>query len=300
MSRQGKNRPRAEQSHNSDATTAEPLTTLEPAHEADIPAASLREARQDKGLTLDDLARTTKISLRLLTALEAGDVDRLPAAIFTRGFVKAYAKEVGLDPDKTADLYLSRLAPETLAVDAENARSKVATPVARTGVMAFEEDNARLIKTHQADRFGRLMLLAAVIGLVVYVGPFSWDGWASKVDATADAVPTATTPAPATDGAPAALTAAADVAGGPLQFEMNPQGPCWFSAAADGNRVRSELLQAGDNRTIEVRQELVLRVGDPDACAFSINGRAGRPLGSPGAPVTVRITKDNFREFLSS
>ena len=39
---------------------------------------------------------------------------------------------------------------------------------------------------------------------------------------------------------------------------------------------------------------------DPGACAFSINGRAGRALGSPGAPVTVRITKDNFRDFLSS
>jgi len=49
-----------------------------------------------------------------------------------------------------------------------------------------------------------------------------------------------------------------------------------------------------------VRDALVLRVGDPGACAFSINGRAGRLLTTAGTPVTVRITKDNFKEFVSS
>jgi cytoskeletal protein RodZ len=274
------------------------------------PAAWLREAREAKGLTLEDLARTTKIGIGTLAALEAGAMERLPATIFTRGFVKAYAKEVGLDPDETADLYLAQLAPETLAIDAENARLKVATPVARKEVIAFEEDNARLIKTQQAGRFGRVMLAIAVIGLVAYIGSFSWDGWEawrSKLDATAapdprptDAAPATPAAAPASDATPAALSASAAPADGPLQFEMKPQGPCWLSAAADGTRVLAELLQAGDHRKIEVRDELVLRVGDPAACLFSINGQAGRPLGPPGSPVNVRITKDNFREFLSS
>jgi cytoskeletal protein RodZ len=274
------------------------------------PAAWLREAREEKGLTLDDLARTTKISLGTLAALEAGAIERLPATIFTRGFVKAYAKEVGLDPDETADLYLAQLAPETLAVDAENARLKVATPLVRKEVVAFEEDNARLIKTQQAGRFGRVLLAIAVVGLVAYIGSFSWDGWEAwraKVDPTAaadarpaDTVAATATPAPAPDATAAALTAGTPLADGPLQFEMKPQGPCWLSAAADGTRVLSELLQAGDHRKIEVRDELVLRVGDPGACLFSINGQEGRPLGPAGSPVNVRITKDNFREFLSS
>lgn len=148
------------------------------------------------------------------------------------------------------------------------------------------------------------MLAAAAIGAVVYLGPFNWDGWTSKVGAAgvaqsapAEASP-APTPAPAAEPAPA--QAVADVAGGPLQFEMKPQGECWFSATADGNHSRSELLKAGDQRPFEVRDAVVLRVGDPGACVFSINGRTGRALGTPGAPVTVKITKDNFREFLSS
>ena len=63
--------------------------------------------------------------------------------------------------------------------------------------------------------------------------------------------------------------------------------------------VVAKLLQAGERHTLEASEELVLRVGDPGALSFSINGQAGRPLGRAGEPVNVRITKDNFRDFLS-
>lgn len=267
--------------------------------QADV--AWLREARERKGLTLAHLANTTKICPKYLTALEAGAADKLPPTFFARGFVKAYAKEVGLDPDQTADRYLDEIAPAR-AADGEDVSAIVETAVARTGVIGFEKHHAPLLNTSRPDRSGRLILAAAMVGAVVYVGPFNWDEWTSKVGAAgmaqsqpANAVAPAPAPAPA-EAAP--LTA--EVSGGPLQFEMKPQGECWFAAAADGSQTRSELLRAGDLRPIEVRDALVLRVGDPGACAFSINGRTGRALGSPGAPVTVRITKDNFRQFLSS
>ena len=59
----------------------------------------LFEARQRRGLTLDGLSRTTKIPVALLDAIERDDVARLPQGFFTRGFVRTYAKEVGLDPE---------------------------------------------------------------------------------------------------------------------------------------------------------------------------------------------------------
>ncbi|HXG90585.1 MAG TPA: RodZ domain-containing protein [Vicinamibacterales bacterium] len=267
------------------------------------PTAWLRQAREERGLTLEDVARSTKIAVATLTALEAGNVAKLPATIFTRGFIKAYASEVGLDPDETADLYLAQLAPETLAADAAVARLKIATPVERAEVRAFDEDNSRLIKQQQSGRFGKLLLAAAVVGLIAYVGAFrlpSFGGSSPDAAAVAPATPPPAAPAPApTDAAPAALTAtAADVANGPLQFQLKPQGPCWVSATADGTRVMAELMEGGTTKTIQVRDELLLRVGDPETCAFSINGQAGRPLGVAGAPVNVRITKENYREFL--
>lgn len=254
----------------------------------------LREARERKGLTLDDLAHVTKISPKVLFALEAGATDKLPPTFFTRGFVKAYAKEVGLDPDGTADRYLAEVSPDTPVADAENVRALVETAVSRTGVIGFENRHAPLLTARRSDRSGRLILAAAAIGAVVYLGRLNWDSYASPADAVSPG------PAPATAAEPprAELAAASDVSNGPLKVEIKPQGACWFSAAADGNPAQSELLQAGATRPIEVRDALVLRVGDADACAFTINGHAGRAPGSPGAPVTVRITKDNFRDFV--
>lgn len=271
----------------------------EPASRTQPDVAWLREAREQKGITLDHLASATKIRPKFLKALEAGAADQLPPTFFIRGFVKAYAKEVGLDPDRTADRYLAELTPETPAAEGEDVRAIVETAVARTGVIGYEKHHAPLINSLHPDPSGRLLwVAAAAVGAVLYIGPFDWDALASKVAAQ----PAPVVSAPAVAAAPEAPPAAPEVAmaAGPLKFELNPKGECWFSATADGTQVRSELLQAGDKRPLEASDALVLRVGDPDACAFSINGRAGRALGSPGMPVTVRITKDNFRDFLSS
>ena len=60
-------------------------------------AAWLRAARQARNLTLAEVARTTKIQVRLLERLEAGNLDQLPAEVFVRGFIRSYARCVGAD-----------------------------------------------------------------------------------------------------------------------------------------------------------------------------------------------------------
>jgi len=50
---------------------------------------------------------------------------------------------------------------------------------------------------------------------------------------------------------------------------------------------------------LDVRDEAVLRIGEPAAITLSIDGAAGRSLGRPGEPVTLHITRENYREFLS-
>jgi hypothetical protein len=87
---------------------------------------------------------------------------------------------------------------------------------------------------------------------------------------------------------------------GPLHLEFVTKGPCWVSARVDGERVLAKLLQPGERHTLQMRDEVVLRIGEPGALSMSINGRATRPIGKPGQPLTVRITKDNFQDLLGS
>jgi hypothetical protein len=63
----------------------------------------LRSARMQRGITLAHIARTTKVSEELWERLERNDLSRWPGGIFARSYVRAYAVQVGLDPEKTVD-----------------------------------------------------------------------------------------------------------------------------------------------------------------------------------------------------
>ena len=69
---------------------------------------SLRAAREAAGRTLRDLADTTKLGVRTLEALERNQIDRLPPGIFRRSVVRAYAREIGLDPEAAVKAFLER------------------------------------------------------------------------------------------------------------------------------------------------------------------------------------------------
>ena len=75
---------------------------------ADDLGAALRRHREAAGRTLRDLADTTKLGVRTLDALERNQVEKLPPGIFYRAVVRAYAREVGLDPEDTLRVFLAR------------------------------------------------------------------------------------------------------------------------------------------------------------------------------------------------
>jgi cytoskeletal protein RodZ len=69
----------------------------------------LRKQREQRGLALDAISNTTKISTRMLRALEEEHFDQLPGGVFNKGFVRAYARQVGLDEEETITDYLAAL-----------------------------------------------------------------------------------------------------------------------------------------------------------------------------------------------
>src|SRR2546430_3413485 len=68
----------------------------------------MRHAREQRGVSLRQIAEITKISVSALDALERNDISRLPGGIFSRAFVRSYAVEVGLDPDATIQEFLAQ------------------------------------------------------------------------------------------------------------------------------------------------------------------------------------------------
>jgi hypothetical protein len=98
--------------------------------------------------------------------------------------------------------------------------------------------------------------------------------------------PPATAPSPSPE--------AADL----LTIGLSVRTPCVVSAIVDGRKAIDQVLRPGDQRTIAVRREIVLTVGDASAVVMTLNGAGARPLGGPGEVVTARLNLANFKEYL--
>lgn len=241
-------------------------------------------------MTIEELARSTKINASILEALEHDEIDKLPAPFYTRAFIRTYATEVGLDPEIILSHYLSEYEPEPTIAPAEQAvvdaseRRSVVNPAPR---MQFQPPTLS----------PRLLIAAAVVlAIAVY---FVYPRQHSSPEQVSAQEPAVAQAALAATPTPQVAKAVVPPAGEVLKFDIKPGGPCWVQITSDGRTVLSRLLQPGERETIEMRSEMVIRVGDPGAFGFSIDGVTGRPLGNAGQPVTVKITRDNYREFLA-
>ena len=231
-----------------------------------------------------------------LEALERSDLSRLPGGIFTRAFIRAYAQEVGLDPDRTIQDFIAELPPDA------------ATATAHPAAL---EDGEKLDSDRRAVATALRLALVSVpiIGLVIYYGTHREAPAPTRVAApvTESYTPAADVPvepqrpaepaAAAPDAATPAPAAPPQTAG--ISMAIAPTATCWVSLNADGEQVFSGLMNAGDKRTVTAKEQIALNVGDAGAFTYTLNGRPGKALGAPGEVVSTRITLANLQEFLT-
>lgn len=84
----------------------------------------LQRAREEKGITLDDIQRITKIQKRYLEAIERGHFHVLPGHFYARAFIKSYAEAVGLDPNHLMSHFQSDLPAQPPTEQVERLRRR--------------------------------------------------------------------------------------------------------------------------------------------------------------------------------
>lgn len=253
--------------------------------------ARLRDAREKRGVSLRQIANSTRISVMSLEALERSDLSRLPGGIFTRSFIRAYAQEVGLDPDRTIQDFIAELPAE--------AATATAHPAAVEDGEKLESDR-RAVTT----AFRLILVSVPIVGLFMYYSSRPQleieRSPAATVESSAVSDPVASPPEPTASPREAGMAVpAAGVPVRDLTMQMAPRATCWVSVNADGERVFSGLMAAGEKHAVTAREQIVVNVGDAGAFEYTLNGRPGRALGAPGEVVSKRITLSNFSEFLA-
>jgi cytoskeletal protein RodZ len=129
----------------------------------------LKEARQERGVSLRDIATSTKISVVTLEALERNDFARLPGGIFSRAFVRAYALAVGVEPEEAVNEFLVEFT--RWEKDAERTKKR---PEITPDDRVFLERQRSALRTLRA-----VLVVAAVLtlGTLSYV---AWIWWPKK------------------------------------------------------------------------------------------------------------------------
>jgi len=235
--------------------------------QADVPTVGerLREAREKKKLSLEDIAAQTRIPQRHLEAIEAADWDRLPAPTYTVGFAKNYAGAVGLDRAEIGDQIRHEMGSERIAA----AQAEVFEPA----------DPARTMP--------KGLVIGAVAAVIILIILMSWlnsralnspEENASSPQAAA--APVAQAPRPATPPAAAAQ--------GPVVLMAS--GPAWIQVTDQGKMLFSGELQAGQSYAVPTTAIApLLKAGKPEALVVKV-GAATAPQVGPSGEVVSNVS----------
>ena len=192
----------------------------------------LRREREMRGISLDDIAEATKIGTRLLRALEEEHFDILPGGIFNKGFVRAYAKYLGLNEDEAVADYLEAAGEST--PDPRVIAEQNASRIDRT---SGDGDNSR--------RPGFPIIPVLILLLFIAAGAGGWQIYQERVrnrQAKLEATPAASAVSPAAstgqdvnNPATAATTPGLPVSGDNKAPATNPDSGTTTSAGVPSN-----------------------------------------------------------------
>jgi cytoskeleton protein RodZ len=234
--------------------------------ETDVPTVGqrLRAAREEKGLSLEDIAAQTRIPQRHLESLETAEWDKLPAPTYTTGFAKSYAAAVGLDRGEIGE-----------QLRAEMGGTRPVTPAAEV----FEPaDPARTMPKWLV--FGGIAAVLLLIVVMTWLNERSLsepeeDNQVAAVEQAAPAQqPAAAQPAPTAQG-PVVLTATA---------------PAWIRVTDQGRSLFEGVLQPGQSYTVPATATApLLRAGAPEALRINVGNAVAPPVG-PAGVVTSNVS----------
>jgi len=256
----------------------EPEPVQEEQLETELPSVGeqLRAAREEKRVSLEDVAAQTRIPLRHLASIESGDWDHLPAPTYTIGFAKNYAAAVGLDRTEIGNQLREEMGGQRFASNAAD---------------VFEPADPRRTMPKSLVFGG----IAAVIVLVVLM---TWLNNRSLEQNPGTAAQQASAPAPAAAPAtpakqPAGGLPAPAPAHGPVVLAAT--GPAWIQITDQGKTLFEGELQAGQTYTVpQTATAPMLKAGKPEALNVTVGGAAAPQVGPAGKVVTVSLAPESL------
>lgn len=244
----------------------------------------LRRARESRQLTLEQARRELHIHLRYLQALEVGDYTALPGEIQARGFLRNYARFLGLPVEEALARYAAEIKGHPLQLPAHSEKGRPPT-MDRPTVFAPPPTENEVAQTATDIHGGILQLLvgAMLFFALLTLGSFLYLQFAGPKSEPV-VTPTVTpvqTPATAEPGA-TAETSNFEPAGGTVTIRLEPSAHAWVRLAADGEIVFQGIATPEQKLQAVAAERCLVEAGDGSAFHLYVNGVDWGLLGNEG------------------
>jgi cytoskeleton protein RodZ len=218
----------------------------------------LRRRREELGLTLAQISESTRIGTRFLKAIESDDFAILPEGIYTRSFIRSYARQVRMDEDQALRLY----------------QEQTGRDEALTDVAAAVEEKPFVYK-EPSSGFWPAAAVALALALVLSTGAWALYRYVQNSQlpvsevATAPAAEPAAAPAVASTEPPVQSVSTADG----LKVTLHASDTCWIGYTTDGGKRTQLQLESGEVEQIHATESIDLTIGNTRVVSMQINGR---------------------------
>jgi cytoskeleton protein RodZ len=265
-------------------------------------------------VTLDEIAKATKIGTRALTALEEEHFEQLPGGIFNKGFVRAYAKFLGLDEEQMVADFMSAQGdrdaqrPDLMASLAVKAEAQRRSDIAASGgeksgststwvtlailvlLTAGAAAGVRYYKMKkEAAAEARRTRVEALVRQPVTTQPTVADTSLTGTSLNSAAMD-ANTPAQSTAGPATGVAPPGVATKGALELQIHVSKATWVSVQADDKPEVAETLRDSATKTINAQEKVVLITGN--SVDVTCNGKPLGILGTDNQRSQVKISSD--------
>jgi cytoskeletal protein RodZ len=230
----------------------------------------LKSIRLEKGIDLDDVSRKTKIGMDYLLHIEKEEHDRLPAEVFVKGFLRAYAEVIGADGDEAVERYLSSCRMFQEAAD-------------------FDADFIKASRTY----WPRVLLSIGVMLVIIVLSVFMAPDTDKKSSGDNAAVPVSDgigrDKFPRGSEAPAPQADKSETAAEKLSLKIVTVEDTWMKIAIDAQSEVEYSLKPGDLIELEASTGYDLFIGNAAGVHLTFNEKPVKIPGKSGLVVRLKL-----------
>ena len=254
----------------------------------------LREKRKSIGVSLEQVSAETRIRLTYLEALEEERYEILPAPLYKKIFVKAYADFLCLNFEELTKKFFEK---EAEAEATEKGRAKPYPEIAQTK----KRNNNQLLVWAG--------IILGVVIILVFIMQKKTDTFFNnkvsgpKVEEARMNLPSTVIDSVKSENESLGKKEAREVVSEPREITLRLEGTetCWVLVIGDGDTLFSGFINGGMKVEYKARNYFKLTLGRAWAVKGYLNGKKLKPFGPKGKRIFGReINKDNYQDFLET